>query len=172
MIGFTGTPILLKNSSSNDLTTESIFGKMIHSYTIKTFNENIQRSIYPQKLIDLILDFVNEQLKGLEIKNNLIQNVIKEDKLHEYIDNFKKLELEKILDQFKLPEDDFYEIIKQYEETDDISYKSIKDMLKINKDERLNSLMNKEELKWWEFAKNTSKKIIYLIKNLYDSIRI
>ncbi len=138
---------------------------------VKTFNEDLQRSIYPQKLIDLITDFVNEQLRGLEIENNLVKNVITEEHLNRYIDEYKKLELEKIVESFKLPEEDFYEIIKHYEETEKISYKEIKSILKVNKEKRLQEEIN-TSLTWWEYARMTGRKIIDSIENLYESIRM
>ncbi len=137
---------------------------------VKTFSEDLQRSIYSQKLIDLITDFVNEQLKGLEIENNLVKNVITEEHLNRYIDEYKKLELERIIQIYKLPENDFYEIIKHYEETEEISYKEIKSILKVNKEKRLQEEI--DTLTWWEYARMTGRKIIDSIENLYESIRM
>lgn len=91
-----------------------------------------KQSTYSQKLIDLIEQFVLEQLEHV-IVDGVINEPITELHLQAYIDHYKSLELQSIIDKYELPVAEFREIITHYEATTTISPKQIKELLDLQK---------------------------------------
>ena len=98
----------------------------------KVANDLIEKlnrySTYPQKLIDLIQMFVDKQLEKIEDKLTF-DEALDYDSLLGYLDEEKKTRLNKLIHKYELDDNDFAELIKNYEMTSELNYLILKDLV-------------------------------------------
>jgi type I restriction enzyme R subunit len=78
IFGFTGTPIFAENANKSNIhvkTTEQVFGKMLHSYTIID-------AINDDNVLPFRVDYVNTMKMNNEIEECKVSKILTNDALH------------------------------------------------------------------------------------------
>lgn len=132
---------------------------------LEEFSEDIKRSAYSQKKIDLIIEFVNKQLETLDDSQEYVSNIITEKDLFDHLNNEKYNRLDKLRKDNNLPLEDFKQIIRNYEESYVIKRKYINQLLEYKKEDLKK---DRDDMAWWEIEKIEGDKIINSIYEIYQ----